>query len=424
VTSRSSAFSYKGKDIKLAQVARELGVAHILEGSVRKSGNRLRITAQLIDARTDKHLWSETYDRPLDDVFAVQDDIAGAVVSQLKVTLLGAAPKAKAADPKAYALFLQARQLQRQSSTEGLEQAVTSFQQALALDPNLAAAWNGLAVCYLLQASAGSRSNAEGDQLALEAVNKALAIDPEFALAHASLGAIARNADDNLAAAARHFEHALALEPANTEILDATLLLLRALGRLDELTAFAEYLVAHNPVDSFAHARLGSAYIRTGRFDEGIAAMRTALRLSPGRTQTHYTIAMALVHKGDANAALAEIRQEPTETWRLGGLAMVCHALGQKAQSDTALTELIKKYEKNAAWNIAYVYAFRGEADRAFEWLDKAVAYRDPGVGDTAVTREFANIRSDPRWLPFLRKIGRAPEQLAAVKFDLKLPGK
>jgi tetratricopeptide (TPR) repeat protein len=177
-------------------------------------------------------------------------------------------------------------------------------------------------------------------------------------------------------------------------------------------------------VDSAGYGRLGNAYARAGRFDEGIAAMRTALRLSPGRTQTHYAIAMALVHKGDAKAALAEIQLEPAETWRLGGLAMVCHALGQKAQSDAALADAIKKFEKDAAWNIAYVYAFRGEADRAFEWLDKAIGYRDPGVGDTAVTPEFANLRSDPRWLPFLRKIGRAPEQVAAVKFDAKLPSK
>lgn len=172
VTSRSSAFSYRGKDMKLAQVARELGVANILEGSVRKSGNRLRITAQLIDARTDKHLWSEAYDRSLDDIFAVQDDIAAAVVSQLKVTLLGAAPRAKANNPEAYALFLQARQLSRQMGPEGVKPATLVFQQALEIDPNLAAAWDGLAACYLLQSSTGERSSDECLRLAREAVNK------------------------------------------------------------------------------------------------------------------------------------------------------------------------------------------------------------------------------------------------------------
>ena len=188
----------------------------------------------------------------------MQDDIATAVVGQLKVTLLGAAPKAKPADPKAYALFLQGRQLQRQNSSDSLEQAVTLYQQSLGIDPNMAAAWNGLAVCYLIQASAGSRSNDEAYQLAREAVKKSLVIDPELALAHATLGAIARTYNDYLSATARHFEHALALEPANTEIISTAMLLLRSLGRLDQAVAFGEYLVAHDPVDSGGHARLGA----------------------------------------------------------------------------------------------------------------------------------------------------------------------
>jgi TolB-like protein/Tfp pilus assembly protein PilF len=424
VTSRSSAFSYKGKDLKLAQVARELNVAHILEGSVRKSGNRLRITAQLIDARTDKHLWSETYDRTLEDIFAVQDEIAAAVVGQLKITLLGSAPKAKVADPKAYALFLQARQLAYQNTDEGLKQAVSLYQQALGIDPTLGAAWIGLADCYLLQTSSGSRSNDEAFRLVREAVNKALAIDPDLASAHAMLGIIATTNDGETAAAARHFEHALALDPTNTDIMVKVMNFLRSLGRLNQSVALGEYITAHDPVNSFGHARLGGAYIRAGRFDEGIAAMRTALRLSPGRGQTYYGIGMALLQKGDARAALAEMQQEPSESWRQDGLAMIYHALGQKAQSDAALEQLIKKYEKDASWNIAYVLAFRGEADRAFEWLDKAVAYRDSGLSDTAVMWAFTNIRKDPRWLPFLRKIGRAPEQLEEIKFDVKLPAR
>ena len=161
VTSRSSAFSYKGKDFKVGQVARELNVAHILEGSVRKSGNRLRITAQLIDARTDTHLWSETYDRSLNDIFAVQDEIAAAVAGQLKISLLGETPKAKPADPKAFALFLQARQLNRLGTEDSQNQAIAIYQQALAIDPNLAAAWVGLANCYTNQADAGRRTNEE-----------------------------------------------------------------------------------------------------------------------------------------------------------------------------------------------------------------------------------------------------------------------
>jgi adenylate cyclase len=141
VISRSSAFSYKGKDVKLAQVAQELNVAHILEGSVRKAGNKVRITAQLIDARSDTHLWSETYDRPLDDIFAVQDEIAAMVVAQLKVKLLGGTPKAKSTDPAAYALYLQGRQSNRQNTAEGYRRSIQLYKQALAIDPAYDAAW-------------------------------------------------------------------------------------------------------------------------------------------------------------------------------------------------------------------------------------------------------------------------------------------
>jgi TolB-like protein len=424
VTSRTSAFSYKGKELKLAQVARELNVAHILEGSVRKSGSRLRITAQLIDARTDTHLWSETYDRSIDDIFAVQDEIAAAVVQQLQVSLLGTAPKAKAANPKAYALYLQARQVGHQGTADGLAQAVLLYQQALDIDAGLAAAWNGLAECYMAQSDFGQRTNDEGYRLAREAAQKAIAIDPNSAAGYAMLGLNLASTSNDLAAAAASFEHALALEPANTDIMTVAMKFERGLGRYEQVIALGEYVVAHDPLNALAHATLGGAYNRAGRYDEGMASMQTSLRLAPGRTLAHYSIAMTLLQKGDAQAALTAIQPEPGESWRLDGLAIIYNALGRKAESDAALAEMIKRFEKESSWNIAYVYAMRGEADRAFEWLDKAIIYRDPGLSLTAVQPTFANLRSDPRWLPFLRKIGRAPEQLAAIKFDVKVPAK
>ncbi len=424
VTSRSSAFFYKGKDIKLAQVARELNVAHILEGSVRKSGNHLRITAQLIDARTDKHVWSETYDRSLDDIFAVQDEIAAAVVAELKVSLLGTAPKAKAADPKAYALFLQARQMQRQLTPEGLAQAVALNQQALSIDPNLAAAWTSLAQCYAVQSDFGLRPNEEGYSLAREAAKKAIAADPNSALGYALLGGVASAYDNDLQAAANNFEHALALEPTNTDIITEAMRFARGLGRPEQVIRLGEYVVAHDPVNTLAHATLGGSYARAGRYDEALASFQISLRLAPGRSLAHYSTGVVLLAKGDPKAALAEMQLEPAGSWHLDGLTLAYHALGKKAESDAALAALIAKYEKEGAWNIAYDYAYRGEADHAFEWLEKAIVYRDPGLSLTAMQWLFANIQQDPRWLPFLRKIGRAPEQLAAIKFDVKLPEK
>jgi TolB-like protein/Tfp pilus assembly protein PilF len=424
VIARTSSFAFKGKEIGVAEIAKQLNVAHVLEGSIRKSGSKIRITAQLIRAGDSSHLWSETYDRSLDDIFAVQDEIAAAVVAQLKVTLLGVAPKAKAANPRAYALFLQARQLARQRTADSMEQAIALYQQALVIDPSLAAAWAGMADCYTDQADAAIRSNDEGYRLGREAVNKALAIDPDLAPALASLAYIVQTYDGDLATAARYYERALTLEPANTDIMEAAMVLVRGLGRFAQATALAEYVIAHDPVNSTGYARLGFSYVRAGRYDDAIASMRTALRLNPGRIGVHYTIGAALLQMGEAKAALAEMQQESSEAWRLMGLTMAYHAVGQKTQSDATLAELIKKYEKDTAYNVAYVLAFRGETDRAFEWLDKAVAYHDPGLADTSVQLEFANIHPDPRWLQFLRRIKQTPEELAAIKFDVKLPGK
>jgi TolB-like protein/Tfp pilus assembly protein PilF len=422
VTSRTSAFAFKGKSIAISDIAKQLNVAHVLEGSVRKSGNRLRITAQLIDARSDTHLWSETYDRTLEDIFAVQDDIAASVVTQLKIKLLGAAPKTRETDPKAYALYLQGRQLIRQGTAKSLEQSIAVYQQALAIDPAYAAAWVGLGTSRLSQANKGLQPIDESYRLAREAINKALAIDADFAPAYRSLSRIASDYDGDLAAAARHLEHALALDPTNLDGISAASSLAQSLGRLDQAIELDKYAIAHDPLSPTRHGSLAYDFVRSGRLDEAIASYQTALRLAPGRIGTQYNIGEALLRKGDAAAALAAMQQESDENWRLMGVTMALHALGKHAESDTALAELIGKYEKDSAYNIAYVVAYRGETERAFEWLDKAVAYHDTGLVEIADDPMFARLHDDPRWLPFMRKLGKAPEQLAAIKFEVTLP--
>ena len=423
VISRSSAFSFKGQGLKIPEIATRLHVAHVLEGSVRKSGNRVRITAQLIEGRSDTHVWSQTWDRPMDDIFAVQDEIAAAVVEQLKVKLLGASPQMKKIDPGAFALFLQARQLYRQGTAEGFEQSIVLYRQALAIDPGYAAAWVGLATSYRSQADQGLRAVDEGYQLAREAVNRALAIDPDLSLAHAELGRIAMGHDTDLAGAARHYERALALEPANPDIIRDASILARSLCRFDKAIALGEYSVARDPVNPRGHHNLGLGYLHTGRLDQAIAAFRTALSLSPGRIGVRYTIGVALLLQRDPEAALAAMKQEPSEIGRLIGSSMAYHALGQAAASDSALDELVRKPEpEGLAYNIAYVLAWRGETDRAFAWLDKAVAFRGPGLLELPYEKLFANLHDDPRWLPFLRRLGQAPEQLAAIKFEVPLP--
>ncbi|MEE8368207.1 MAG: protein kinase [Thermoanaerobaculia bacterium] len=421
VISRSSAFYYKGKDIKLSQIAAELGVAHILEGSVRKAGNQVRITAQLIAAGSDTNLWSETYDRTLDDIFAVQDEIAAAVVEELKVTLLGAAPKTRQTDPEAYALYLQAHQTARQFTTEAFQRSDALYRQVLEIDAGYAPAWYGLSSNFVNKVNQGLLSIEEGFARGREAVAQALEFDPEYAPAYARLGWIAMHGGD-LAGAARHLERALALAPADQLVLGDSATLLQTLGRLGEVLELQEALVRRDPVAVMARSNLGNTQLLTGLLDAAIVSYRTVLSLAPGRGHGHYGLGMALLLQGDAAGGLAEIEQETNEIWRRIGLPMAYHALGQTAAADAALAELIARYEKDAAYNIAYVQAFRGEVDHAFEWLDKAVDYRDAGLSEIVAENLFEKIHSDPRWVLFLRKIGKAPEQLAKIRFQVTLP--
>jgi TolB-like protein/Tfp pilus assembly protein PilF len=422
VTARTSSFSFKGKEVAIPEIARTLHVANVLEGSVRKAGKSVRITAQLIKAGTDTHLWSQTYDRKLDDIFAVQDEIAADVVKQLKVTLLGAAPKARTTDPEAYALYLQAKQLGRQASAEAFKQSDTLFRKVLAIDPRYAPAWAGLAENFYHETSQGLLSNKEGFAQAREAANKALAIDPEYAPAHAQLGFIAMYGDNDLAAAAQHLTHALAFDPADLDVLRTSASLVASLGRLDEALALDEAVVRRDPVNVTALYNLGYDQRMAGRLDAAIASYRTVLSLALGQGRAHANLGVALLLKGDAKGGMAEIEQETSEVWKMIDLPMAYHALGHKADSDAALAALIAKYEKDAPVNIAYVYAFRGEADKAFEWLDKAIEYGDTGIGEIVTENLFDKIHADPRWLPFLRKIGKAPEQLAKIEFKVTLP--
>ena len=420
VAARTSSFYFKGKDAKLPDIARELQVAHLLEGSVRKSGNRVRITAQLIRASDGYHQWSQTYDRTLDDIFAVQAEIAEAVVSELKATLLGAPPKIHKTTPEAYAFYLQAMQLERQS-TGRFEETIALYQKALAIDPSYSPAWLGLAREYLAQADLGVRPVDEGMKLGRETIEKALAIDPNFAAAHAELGWVAMYYDHDLAASAEHVERALALDPTDWASLTVGALLTGALGRSEKLVELMEYAVGRDPLSWRHHAGLGHAYLRARRFDEALTSFRTAAKWAP---QAHFLASATgdtLLLKGEFEAALAQYKKEPNETFRLAGLVRAYHALGQKRASDAALKELIDKYP-NWAGVIAFTFAYRGETDRAFRWLNRAAALRDATLAKVPTDLWLQSLHDDPRWLPFLRKHGKAPEQLAAIKFELKVP--
>jgi len=422
VTSRTSAFSFKGKDLSVPEIARRLNVANVLEGSVRRSGDRVRVSAQLIDAASDVHIWSQIYERELHDVFAIQDEIAADVARRLEVTLAGGSPAARKTDPQAFELYLQAVQLGRLRNAEAFERSDSQLRRVLEIDPDYAPAWDALARNAGNEAGLGIVTFEEGFARAHEAATRALAIDPGYGPAHATLGYIAMYGADDLGDAARHFEKALELAPTDPSVLANAASLLEVLGRLDEAIAVETAIVKRDPVNVSLRLGLGVSQRWAGRYEEAIASLRGALDLSPELSGAHYQLAMAFALLGEASAARAELDRESFEVWRMIGGPIVDYALGRRAESDAALADLQNRFERDGPSNIASVYAFRGERDRAFDWLDKAIEYGDPGLSEVAVEPLFEDLRSDARWVPFLRRIGRAPDQLAAIELHVPAP--
>jgi tetratricopeptide (TPR) repeat protein len=322
--------------------------------------------------------------------------------------------------PEAYALYLRARTLRYLRTEQAVQEAVVLLKQAVEIEPEFAEAWALLGSAYRYLADGGLLSNAEGYELARRAVSRAFALQPELAAAHAEQATLAMTQTD-LAAAAMHLSRAAASAPEDIAVLRAASTLADYLGRHAEAIAYAQATVARDPHNPSAHALLGTVYLNAGRIDDSIASLRETLRQSPGFVTANVGLADALIAKGDPQAALVAVRQE-SGPWRLMGEAVVFHALGRNAESDTALAELERAWPKDAAYNIAYIHAWRGENDLAFEWLEKAAQNKDPGLAEVAAQRYFGGLHQDARWLPFLRKLGMAPEQLAAIQLDVPVP--
>jgi TolB-like protein/cytochrome c-type biogenesis protein CcmH/NrfG len=423
VISRTSSFRYKGKDIDIPTIAKELDVAHVLEGSVRTAGDRIRVTAQLIDARSDEHVWSRTFDLTLDDIVVVQDEIAQAVATALETTFRGASTTTVQVDPRAYALFLQGNYLSRLGTPESMEAAIGAYQAAIEIMPGYALAWDGLSRTYGRQADRGFLPVAEASALMRDTALRALSIDPQLARGYDRLGWIAMTYDRDFATAARHYARALALDPHDLTIVGGAAVLAQHIGRLEQAADLLEYVVARDPVNPGALVNLGNTYLYAARWDEAIDRYRTALTLTPGRAGIEYNIGVALLQKGDAQSALAAMQRESVEVWQQIGLAMASHALGRSADSDTVLAQLHERYAMDAAYNIAYVHAYRNEADAAFDWLERARRNDDSGLAEIANEPMFGRLHADPRWEPLLFRLGRSKDQLAAIEFDVRRPG-
>jgi TolB-like protein len=422
VPSRSTVFSYKGKDVKLAEVARELNVSHVLEGSVRKSGDRVRVTAQLIDAVTDTHLWSETYDRRFEDIFSIQEEIAATIAQQLKVKLFGNVPTVVKTDPDAYAMFLQARQLIYQAGAQNLADSVALLERVLAIDPNYAPAWAELGWNYRNQTDGKLIREHEGYPRARAALERALQLDPDIPQAHAHLGSIARTYEGNLAVAARHLERAVSLDSSQLGFIADAGMLMRSLGRLDAAIELQEYVLARDPAFRFVPRSLGASYVDAGRWDEAIASFRAMRGLRGDTPLLDYRIAMALLLKGDVEGALGVVERDSDPVGRLLGTCLVRHALGEASASRVALDTVIEQHGEAWSYHIASMLAFRGEVDGSFEWLAKTAQHYRVDLSFITTDRLLRNLHHDSRWLPFLESIGKSPAQLSAVEFKVVLP--
>jgi len=422
VIARTSSFQFRDQDIGIQEIARKLHVAAVLEGSVRKSGDTVRITTQLIRASDGSQLWSDTYDRKLDDVFKVQDEIASTVVGKLKLTLLGAAPTVRLVDPRVYPLILQADALNGQGTVAARAQAIKIYERALVRSPREARAWTGLARAYLNRMTLQGKYTAEGKRQVRDAANKALALDPQLAVAHTYLGRLAMD-DNDLVGAAAEYERALAIAPTSLAVLANTATLLQRLGRVDEVNRVRRWSARVDPANPSAHANLCVSEGVLGNLQAAVEACRDALAMSPDYAYLHSSLSQLLLRMGQKQAALEEAALESDESARLVVQAEALHALGRKAESDTALATMAAKYADVYPAGLAEAYAYRGEPDLAFRWLEHAYAVHDPETPASNVLPLMAPLHKDPRWLPFLRKVGIAPEQLAKVKFEVKLPG-
>ena len=411
VIGRTSSFQFKGRNEDLRVIGEKLNVAHILEGSVRKSGEKVRITAQLIRAADGSHLWSETYDRTLDDIFAVQDDIAGEVVKALKLTLLGTAltTRSQPQDSEAYNLALQGRFFLERRGQKDLERSVDYFRRSRERDPEYAPAWAGQSEAYANQADNGYVPVADGYRRAREAAEKALALDPQLVDAHLAMGRIHQGYDWDWAAADASFRKALDLEPGSALALRRAGRQALILGRWDEGIDLMNKAVERDPLRPNSYSNLGLALLTSNRDAEAEAAIRKALELDPDGAFRHRTLGLALLLQGKTDDALQEVEQETDESWRLSALPLASHALGRRSESDAALAALKSKYAGDMAYQIAEVHAFRGEADLAFEWLERAYDQRDGGLTDIKGDRLMRGLVGDPRYKALLRKL-KLPE--------------
>ena len=411
VIARTSSFSFKGKNVDVAEIAKKLAVATVLEGSVRKSGNTLRVTAQLIRTADSTHLWSDTYDRELTDIFKVQDEIASAVVAALKVKLL---PSQATADNQhrttnldAYNEYLIGKQEFSRTNVDGWRHAEAAFRRALALDPSYAPAWAGLtdALSFLSDFLDGPDAIAAAKREALAAAEKAVTLAPDLADGYMARGFLRFTTFWNWNGAKADIDRAMLLEPNSSESRFHRAQLLATLGQLPDAITEIRKATELDPLSSKAWSSLGWDLAATGRLAEAREAAQHGMALNPESSWAPVTVGQIELLDGNFDAARIGYERGGDNWYRIGA-AMIEHSLGHKDAAQAALNTLIAKDADGAAYQIAEVYAWRGESDPAFEWLDRAYRQHDGGLANLATDPLLKSLRADARYAAFLKMMG------------------
>ena len=407
VIGRTSSFQCKGKSQDLRAIGSALGVSYVVEGSVRKSGERIRVTAQLINAQDGTHLWSDTYDEPAGDTLKLQDQIASNLARALQVSV-GAdieLPRSPFKSVEAHDLYLRGRHAYDRFDKEGLESAAAYFQQVLELDPTSVPAAEALAVVQTDTAEGGFVEPHEGFERARRSAQRALALDPKSSLAQGTLGEVHLVYDWDWAAAERHAKDALRLKPRNHFALGLLGVVYEALGRWDESARLFETTLTLDPLFPAWHQQLSNVRYATGRLQEAEVEQRKTLQISPTFVGGHLGLGTILRAQGKLEAALSEMQQEQPDSGRYAGLAIVYHAMGRPAESDAALAQQVKEHAQDSAVGIADAYAYHGELEQAFAWLDRAYSQKDSGLYLIKSDPFFKNLHGDPRYKAFLRRM-------------------
>ena len=411
VIGRSSSFLFKGKSGDSGTIGQKLGVAHLIEGSVRKQGDRVRIVAELITAADGRSIWSETYDRELRDVFAVQEEIAKAVAEQMKVRLLGEKTLSDAVpsnqNPAAHNAVLQSDFYFQQQTAESIRKAISFAQEAVRLDPTYALAYAKLSQAWRQYAASFATDDAEKAYEEVRvAAEKAASLAPDLVEVRKAIGWISMTPRLDFRAAEKEFRRALELSPGDAGAKTALSYSLMAQGRLAEAEQTCREAILLDPLVTVLWYNLGRLAVAAGRYQDAQEMFRKGLEIQPHAARFHTYLATLDILQKNPTAALQQAQLEPDDFWREYALTLVQQTQPDRAAADTALKNFSSKYAKNGAYQIAVLHALRKEPDEMFRWLENAYATHDSGLTQLVITPFVFEYRDDPRFVALCQKLG------------------